>query len=592
MRRGTKGPSRGAGRGASGRRCRSWRSSDGDLTGCRGPLGRSAAHRRVCCRSRSNMAHHSRDSSSRALSPGSRSTSGIGVPGAGRRAGRDAPRQRARLRGGAPARRGAGRDRSREDDVLLNVSHEFRTPLTLMLGPSEDVLRAARQRDATERETRDDSSTATRCGCCSWSTRCSTSRASRRADRGVATSRPTSPRSRTRRQLVSRSLGDRRRGPRRWSIAPTRCASPCTSIANVGEDRLNLLSNAFKFTFEGEITVDAAASTGQGVLEVRDTGVGIPRDELPRLFERFHRVPNARARTHEGTGIGLALVQELVRLHGGRIDVESDVGQRARAFTVQLPSELGASAARPASARPARASLARRAALGAAAYVEEALRWLRPDVGRRGGGPRDASRLGDQLVPGRPLDRTPPVRGSCSPTTTPTCATTSRACSRDALDGRGGRRRRTRRSSAIARTRARPRAHRRHDAAARRLRAAARAARRRRARATCRSCCSRRGPARRRASKGSSAGADDYLVKPFSARELVARVGAHLALGRSGETPKRPPPLRTAQFETLLGEAPLASSSSAATSASARPIRLPGPRSATSPIPSAGTSTR
>jgi len=91
---------------------------------------------------------------------------------------------------------------------------------------------------------------------------------------------------------------------------------------------LNLLSNAFKFTFEGEIAVSLAAASPDGVeLQVRDTGEGIPQDEMPRLFERFHRVQNARGRTHEGSGIGLALVQELVRLHGGTIRVTSAVGR-------------------------------------------------------------------------------------------------------------------------------------------------------------------------------------------------------------------------------------------------------------------------
>ena len=61
------------------------------------------------------------------------------------------------------------------------------------------------------------------------------------------------------------------------------------------------------------------------LLEVADTGVGIPRQELPRLFERFHRVEGAQGRTHEGSGIGLALVQELVKLHGGTIDATSEL---------------------------------------------------------------------------------------------------------------------------------------------------------------------------------------------------------------------------------------------------------------------------
>ena len=89
---------------------------------------------------------------------------------------------------------------------------------------------------------------------------------------------------------------------------------------------LNLLSNAFKFTFQGTIRVRLAAEGPHAVLAVSDTGVGIPAKELPHLFERFHRVEGSPGRTHEGSGIGLALVQELVKLHGGSVHVESAPG--------------------------------------------------------------------------------------------------------------------------------------------------------------------------------------------------------------------------------------------------------------------------
>src|SRR4030095_2247756 len=99
---------------------------------------------------------------------------------------------------------------------------------------------------------------------------------------------------------------------------------------------LNLLSNAFKFTFERQIAL-RIRDAGSGIeLTVSDTGTGIPPDELPRMFERFHRVDNARGRSHEGSGIGLALVSELVKLHGGAISVESELGQGTR-FLVKIP---------------------------------------------------------------------------------------------------------------------------------------------------------------------------------------------------------------------------------------------------------------
>lgn len=98
----------------------------------------------------------------------------------------------------------------------------------------------------------------------------------------------------------------------------------------------NLLSNAFKFTFKGGIRVSLHAGEGQVRLVVADTGTGIPEGELPHLFERFHRVEGAKGRSYEGSGIGLALVQELAKAHGGSISVESRIGEGSH-FTVALP---------------------------------------------------------------------------------------------------------------------------------------------------------------------------------------------------------------------------------------------------------------
>lgn len=93
---------------------------------------------------------------------------------------------------------------------------------------------------------------------------------------------------------------------------------------------LNLLSNAFKFTFEGGIGVELRHVDRTVELRVCDSGVGIPSRAIPQLFERFYRVEGARGRSVEGSGIGLALVQELVRLHGGTVRVESLVGRGVR----------------------------------------------------------------------------------------------------------------------------------------------------------------------------------------------------------------------------------------------------------------------
>jgi signal transduction histidine kinase len=134
---------------------------------------------------------------------------------------------------------------------------------------------------------------------------------------------------------------------------------------------LNLLSNAFKFTPEGQVCVKLRAGGGQAVLSVSDTGVGIPPEDHQRIFQRFHRVPRPGARTNEGAGIGLALVAELVRLLGGRVEVTSK-GKGGTTFTIRVPTGPP-----PASrARTSTPSTSARGRLGAAPYVQEALSWL------------------------------------------------------------------------------------------------------------------------------------------------------------------------------------------------------------------------
>ena len=136
---------------------------------------------------------------------------------------------------------------------------------------------------------------------------------------------------------------------------------------------LNLLSNAFKFTFEGEVQLTLKRNGESIELTVRDTGVGISSDQMPRIFERFHRIENGRARTYEGTGIGLALVEELVKLHGGSVHVKSSPGVGS-SFLVSIPT---GTAHLPAEHIQAARSESL-SAVSSNAYVEEACRWL-PD---------------------------------------------------------------------------------------------------------------------------------------------------------------------------------------------------------------------
>ncbi|HVF34181.1 MAG TPA: ATP-binding protein, partial [Candidatus Saccharimonadia bacterium] len=135
---------------------------------------------------------------------------------------------------------------------------------------------------------------------------------------------------------------------------------------------LNLLSNAFKFTFKGAIRVTLREVRDRAVLEIADTGIGIPGDELERIFDRFHRVEGANGRTHEGFGIGLAMIRELVQLHGGSVRVQSRPGEGS-VFTVSLPFgtahlPIDRIAQGHAASHPA----------GAAPYVLEAQSWASP----------------------------------------------------------------------------------------------------------------------------------------------------------------------------------------------------------------------
>ncbi|WP_245894843.1 sensor histidine kinase, partial [Nostoc cycadae] len=152
---------------------------------------------------------------------------------------------------------------------------------------------------------------------------------------------------------------------------------------------LNLLSNAFKFTFEGEIAVRLHLADDHHVtLQVQDTGVGIEPEQLPYIMKRFYQVCAAKARTHEGSGIGLALVHELIKLHGGTLDVTStpEVGS---CFTVTIP--LGTAHLPNVSVAGGDRIQATRTlastALGATPYVQEAERWIpKESVGRREAG--------------------------------------------------------------------------------------------------------------------------------------------------------------------------------------------------------------
>lgn len=248
-----------------------------------------------------------------------------------------------------------------------NVSHEFRTPLTLILGPVEDAL--ARPEPALTGEGLE----LVRRNALRLHKMVSSllDFARVEAGRAQASFAPTDLAAATR-DLASTfrsALG----GPVTLSVD---CA-PLPQAVYVDAEMwekivLNLVSNAVKYTHEGEIRVGMRWEGGEAVLTVADTGVGIPADEQERIFERFYRARGTQGRSHEGTGIGLSLVHELVKLHGGSVSVASGLG-KGTTFTVRIPP--GPSHLPP--ERIAHSSAQARPA-AAAPYVEEALRWSAP----------------------------------------------------------------------------------------------------------------------------------------------------------------------------------------------------------------------
>ncbi len=217
-----------------------------------------------------------------------------------------------------------------------NVSHEFRTPLTLMLGPTEDALSDTAHPLPTVQRERIEI-------------------VQRNALRLL--------------KLVNTLLDFSRIEAGRIQAAyePTDLATFTAELASVFRSTIeqagiqlivdcpplpeaiyvdremwekivfNLLSNAFKFTFSGKITVRLEYVQNYVDLIVEDTGIGIPKEEIPHLFKRFHRVKGAEGRSFEGSGIGLSLVQEFVELHGGTVSVTSALGAGS-CFIVAIPT--------------------------------------------------------------------------------------------------------------------------------------------------------------------------------------------------------------------------------------------------------------
>ncbi|MBM7494705.1 signal transduction histidine kinase/CheY-like chemotaxis protein [Micromonospora luteifusca] len=252
-------------------------------------------------------------------------------------------------------------------EFFANVSHEFRTPLTLILGPLADALTdataplASAQRERLETSWRNATRLLTLVN--SLLTFSSLEAGRARSDARVVDLAA----------LTAELAGVFRAAVERAGLTLEVSCPPLprpVALDPVNWERIvtNLLSNALKYTFIGRIRVALAADDEEVRLTVADTGIGIAETELPKLFERFHRVRGARSRSHEGTGIGLALVHELARLEGGEVRVASRVGVGST-FTVALPWSAAHRAAVDGPAVDGRGDAAR-------AAVEEAMGWL------------------------------------------------------------------------------------------------------------------------------------------------------------------------------------------------------------------------
>ncbi|HET9767382.1 MAG TPA: ATP-binding protein, partial [Thermoanaerobaculia bacterium] len=382
-----------------------------------------------------------------------------------------------------------------------NVSHEFRTPLTLMLGPVEDALAAQSPLggDALRAVHRNALRLHKLVNALLDFSRIE-------AGRMEAVYEPTDLGALTA-DLASSFRSVIERGGLALVVDVGGLSEPAWVDRQMWEKVvLNLLSNAFKFTFAGVIEVTLREQPGAFELAVRDTGTGIPPHELPHVFERFRRLAGARARTEEGSGIGLALVEELVRLHGGEIAVDSELGAGSR-FRVSIPR---GSAHLPAERLGSTRTLAS-TATGATVHVEEALRWLPDDLPAPPTGGAGAERI---LVADDNADMRDYLRRILG----------ARWQVEVVPDG----------AAALSAARQRPPDLVLTDvmmpgldgfALLQALRGDSRT------RHVPIVMLSARAGEEARV-EGLGAGADEYLVKPFSARELVARVSSQLALAR------------------------------------------------------------
>jgi PAS domain S-box-containing protein len=390
-----------------------------------------------------------------------------------------------------------------------NISHEFRTPLALILGPAAELREALQGAGAAVREEVEViHRNALRLG--------------RLVNNLLDFSRIEAGRMQARFEPVdlpaftAELASVFRAAVERAGLALEVDCPPLAGKVHVDRGMwekivLNLLSNAVKYTFDGTIRVRVTRDGEDAVVTVTDTGIGIDAAEMPRLFERFHRIPSARARSDEGSGIGLALVRELVGMHGGDIAAESTPGT-GTSFRVRLPLGTRHLPAEFVVDGPSRGGIA---ADTVEPFVAEALRWLPvPDADHPDGSVPAAAPGARVLVADDNADMrdylvrllrddyaVTTVRDGVEAFAAAGAAPPDLIISDVMMPRMDGLR-------LLAELRGDPR-----TAAVPVLLLSARAG-------------------QEAAVDGLAAGADDYLVKPFSARELLARVRTTIQLAR------------------------------------------------------------
>lgn len=248
-----------------------------------------------------------------------------------------------------------------------NISHEFRTPLTLLLGPIEDAL----EDDRTTPANRERMELAYR-NALRMQKLVNTLLEFSRIEAGRVEGRY----SKVDIAALTQDLASTFRSAiEKAGMQLVFNAAPVTADVYVDVDMwekivLNLVSNAFKYSKQGEINIQVSQAGNLIHLTVTDTGIGIPADHLDKIFDRFHRIDNTEGRSQEGTGIGLAMVKELVKLHAGEIQVASRQGEGST-FTVIIPAGKDHLPADKITGTAQNVVFK-----GAAAFLQEALKWL------------------------------------------------------------------------------------------------------------------------------------------------------------------------------------------------------------------------